>query len=78
MRVFVQSSAASGGLFSNLQQHKRGSEDYADRRASHSEQMASSGGAVAGWFNKTFRGVGGSPATIAEGDKSDQKRGVME
>ena len=48
-----QSSAASGGLFGSLQQHKRGSEGYDERRASHSDQL-SSGGAVSGWFNKTF------------------------
>ncbi|KAK4504011.1 hypothetical protein PRZ48_004926 [Zasmidium cellare] len=67
-----RSSAASSGLFGNLQQHKRGSEGYDERRASHTDQLTT-GGAVSGWFNKTFRGVN----PVAE-DKSGEKRGVME
>ena len=60
-------------MFGSLAQHKRGSDDYATRRGSHAEQLAS-GGAVSGWFNKTFRGIN------APGDQkaADQKRGVME
>nr|POE46225.1 hypothetical protein CFP56_73187 [Quercus suber] len=50
-----RSSAASQGLFANLSHHKRGSEDYAERRASHHDQ-ASAGGAVSSWWNSTFRG----------------------
>ncbi|KAF2163671.1 hypothetical protein M409DRAFT_68277 [Zasmidium cellare ATCC 36951] len=67
-----RSSAASGDLFGNLQQHKRGSDGYDERKASHTDQLAA-GGAVSGWFNKTFRGVN----PVAE-DKSGEKRGVME
>ncbi|EME83213.1 uncharacterized protein MYCFIDRAFT_211267 [Pseudocercospora fijiensis CIRAD86] len=70
-----RSSTASQGLFGNLTQHKRGSEDYEARRASHTEQMMS-GGVIGGWFNKTFRGVG-KPADAQEPGK-DSKRGVME
>ncbi|KAK4626507.1 hypothetical protein CLAFUW4_04984 [Fulvia fulva] len=69
-----RSSAASSGLFSNLTHHKRGSEDYADRRASQTEGYGQ-GGAVSGWFNKTFRGIQ-SPA--APGQTQQEKRGVME
>lgn len=47
MLIVLQSSAASGGMFGNLTQQKRGSEDYAIRRASHSDQLIS-GGAVSG------------------------------
>ncbi|KAM3425216.1 hypothetical protein BST61_g7171 [Cercospora zeina] len=69
-----RSSAASGGMFGSLTQHKRGSEDYATRRGSHAEQLTS-GGAVSGWFNKTFRGI----SAPGEQQKStEQKRGVME
>ena len=69
-----QSSAASTGLFGNLTQHKRGSEDYAERRSSQMEALGQ-GGAVSGWFNTTFRGIQ-SPST--EGPGQTQKRGVME
>ncbi|EME46710.1 hypothetical protein DOTSEDRAFT_70646 [Dothistroma septosporum NZE10] len=68
-----RSSAASGGLFGNLTHHKRGSEDYADRRASQTEALGS-GGAVGGWFNKTFRGIE-SPGAPGQ---TQEKRGVME
>nr|POE53626.1 hypothetical protein CFP56_28848 [Quercus suber]POE81225.1 hypothetical protein CFP56_77447 [Quercus suber] len=50
-----RSSVGSQGLFANLSHHKRGSEDYAERRLSHHDQ-ASAGGAVSGWWNSTFRG----------------------
>lgn len=76
---YHQSSAASSGLFGNLTQHKRGSEDYVDRRASHSEQNPT--GVVGGWFNSTFRGMqaGGKPEAAGEGGgQKKQTRGVME
>ncbi|KAI5367213.1 hypothetical protein Slin14017_G022490 [Septoria linicola] len=69
-----RSSAASSGLFGSLAQHKRSSEDYAARRSSHADQLQS-GGVVAGWFNKSFRGI------TTPGDQKtaeQQKRGVME
>ena len=69
-----QSSAASGGgLFSNLNNVKRGSEDYGEKRASHHEMTGSGGGMIGGWFNQTFKG-GQKPA----GPQKDDKRGVME
>ena len=36
---------------------KRGSQDYGERRASHSEMMSGGGGMVSGWFNQTFKGI---------------------
>lgn len=69
-----QSSAASGGgMFSNLTNVKRGSQDYGDRRTSQGEMMGSGGGVVSGWFNSTFKGMQ-KPAD----NQKDQKRGVME
>lgn len=44
-------------MFGNLVSHKRGSEDYHERRASHSEQLQSAGGVFSGWYGTTFRGV---------------------
>jgi len=71
----------SSGLFNNLNNMKRGSEDYSDRRASHSD-MAGSGGLMSGWFNQTFRGIG-QPQQKAAGAVRDSQgernsRGVME
>ncbi|KAF2157023.1 hypothetical protein K461DRAFT_289383 [Myriangium duriaei CBS 260.36] len=68
-------SSTASGLFGNLTQHKRGSEDYSQRRASHSDQSAQ-GGIFGNWYQNTFKGAG-KPA----GDKvkgADGKRGVME
>lgn len=80
----VQSSAASNGMFGNLTSHKRGSEDYGERRASHHEQREA-GGLVSGWWNSTMRGVQkpqGIPTTtaqqIAQQKAEDRRRGVME
>jgi hypothetical protein len=85
-----QSSAANRGLFENLSTHKRGSQDYTERRASYTE-MAGNGppGLVSGWFNKTFKGVekpASSTAAMgndgkmmsAEQKKMEERRGVME
>jgi len=47
---------SSVGLFNNLEQYKRGTENYDQRRASHADQMPSSG-ILGGWFNSTFRGM---------------------
>ncbi|KAL9532793.1 hypothetical protein SMMN14_03470 [Sphaerulina musiva] len=74
-----RSSAASTGLFGNLTQHKRGSEDYATRRGSHAEQLPQYGGLVSGWFNKTFRGITPTTTTATSDAKlAEQRRGVME
>ena len=65
-----QSSAGQGGLFGTLQQHKRGSEDYGEKRATDTAGT----GMVGSWFNQTFKGHQ-KPA----GDQGkDNKRGVME
>ncbi|KJX97715.1 hypothetical protein TI39_contig468g00023 [Zymoseptoria brevis] len=66
------SAASNGGKFSNLTHHKRGSEDYAARRASQTEQNQAGGGVMAGWFNSTFRGV------QKPSEQKPEKRGVME
>lgn len=50
-----QSSAGQGGLFGTLQQHKRGSDDYGDKRAAHHD-ASGGGGMVGNWFNQTFKG----------------------
>jgi hypothetical protein len=86
-----QSSAANRTLFETLNTHKRGSQDYTERRASYTE-MAGNGppGLVSGWFNKTFKGVE-KPASInkaamgndgkvmaGEQRKMEERRGVME
>ncbi|CAK3768017.1 Hypothetical predicted protein [Lecanosticta acicola] len=70
-----RSSTASGGLFSNLQHHKRGSEDYANRRASQTEALGTGNGLVSGWWNSTFRGIK-KPNNLPEA--ADSKKGVME
>ncbi|GAB7362298.1 hypothetical protein MBLNU230_g2316t1 [Neophaeotheca triangularis] len=65
-----RSSNQNGSLFNNLNQQKRGSQDYGERRASWAEMQGSAGqGVVSGWFNKTFRGVqpGSTAAAGAEG-----------
>ncbi|TKA70641.1 hypothetical protein B0A55_05746 [Friedmanniomyces simplex] len=49
-------SSNTGGLFANLQTHKRGSEDYGERRTSHGEMTGVPGGMFSGWYNSTFRG----------------------
>ena len=66
--------------------HKRGSEDYGERRSSFGEMQGSgSGGMVSGWYNKTFKGV--QPAAQQQqqgmqqsgmGMQKEPKRGVME
>ncbi|EMD01172.1 hypothetical protein BAUCODRAFT_118880 [Baudoinia panamericana UAMH 10762] len=67
--------SSNTALFGNLTTHKRGSEDYSERRASHSDQNAS--GFVSGWYNSTFRGhVSGNKPT--EATQKDPTRGVME
>ncbi|KAK5125951.1 hypothetical protein LTR85_011306 [Meristemomyces frigidus] len=68
-------SSNTGGLFGNLTQHKRGSEDYGERRSSHAEQRPA--GVLSGWYNSTFRGMTGSKQPT-ETTQQKQKRGVME
>lgn len=85
----IQSSAASQGLFGNLTNHKRGSEDYSERRASYTEMAGNSPGLVSGWFNKTFKGHMDKPGASmgndgkmmglgSEQQKKEERRGVME
>lgn len=66
--------SSNTGLFGNLQSMKRGSEDYAERRASHAEQGQGGTGMFSQWYNSTFRGSKGVPTM----DKlqQDSKRGV--
>nr|OQO32595.1 hypothetical protein B0A51_00159 [Rachicladosporium sp. CCFEE 5018] len=52
-----RSSAASGGLFSNLHDVKRGSQDHGERRASRDEMTGTKPGLVSGWFGQTFKGA---------------------
>lgn len=54
--------------------HKRGSEDYGERRASHTEHQAE--GLVSGWYNKTFKGV--QNQTGSQTGNQQERRGVME
>jgi len=48
--------SSNTGLFGNLMDHKRGSQDYAERRASHHDQ-GQSATLFGGWYNRTIRGV---------------------
>lgn len=76
----TQSSAASsGGMFGKLNNQKRGSEDYGERRASQTEMMNSQG-MLGGWFNSTFKGhqKPASGGGAAQNQTEAQKRGVME
>lgn len=86
----LQSSAANRGLFDNLTAHKRGSQDYSERRASYTEMSGNSPpGLVSGWFNRTFKGIE-KPASnttalgndgkmmSSEQKKVEERRGVME
>lgn len=43
-------------MFGSLNEMKRGSQDYGERRSSHAEQMGTGSGALSGWFNQTFKG----------------------
>lgn len=67
------SQSSNTGLFGTLTQHKRGSEDYGERRSSHAEQRPA--GVLSGWYNSTFRGMTKPVDTTTQGN---QKRGVME
>ncbi|KAK5133610.1 hypothetical protein LTR08_007558 [Meristemomyces frigidus] len=68
-------SSNTGGLYGNLNQLKRGSQDYGERRSSHSDHMPT--GMLSGWYNSTFRGMAGSKAPA---DEMQQKKrsGLME
>ncbi|KAF1818555.1 uncharacterized protein K489DRAFT_435011 [Dissoconium aciculare CBS 342.82] len=44
--------------FNNLEQFKRGGDNYESRRASHADMHAPSG-LFGGWFNSTFKGYQG-------------------
>ncbi|KAK5684006.1 hypothetical protein LTS10_003870 [Elasticomyces elasticus] len=71
-------SSATGGLFANLEQHKRGSQDYGERRTSHGEHGPAPT-MFSGWYNSTFRGhqkvkpEQGVPAV-----QKEPRKGVME
>ncbi|KAK4569476.1 hypothetical protein LTR86_003239 [Recurvomyces mirabilis] len=70
--------SSNTALFANLESHKRGSEDYGERRQSHGEHA--SAGVFSGWYNSTFRGYAKTvspPAPIKEVNQ-ESKRGVME
>merc|ERR1711939_453865 len=68
--------SSNSALFGNLTNMKRGSVDYEQRRASHSEHQQS-GGVLSGWHNQTFRGM---QKPIPENNQKErqQRRGVME
>lgn len=71
--------SSNTALFGNLTTMKRGSEDYGQRRESHTDTQA--GGMFSGWYNKTFRGMQGQEpagATAAQAKRQEEKRGVME
>ncbi|KXL44958.1 hypothetical protein M433DRAFT_145579 [Acidomyces richmondensis BFW] len=68
--------SSNTGLFGSLENMKRGSEGYGERRASHTDQTQGGTGIFSQWYNSTFRG---SKATPTMGKpQQDTKRGVME
>ncbi|GAM82394.1 hypothetical protein ANO11243_003730 [Dothideomycetidae sp. 11243] len=71
--------SSNAGLFANLTQHKRGSQDYGNRRASHSDQ-APAGGFLSGWYQSTFKGMQTKPndTTAPKSGGGANGRGVME
>ncbi|KAK3111699.1 hypothetical protein LTR53_012783 [Teratosphaeriaceae sp. CCFEE 6253] len=73
--------SSNAGKFANLQTHKRGSEDYVDRRMSHGEH-APTGGVLSGWYNSTFRGYQKpeekAPAAVKQMPQALQKGGQKE
>ncbi|KAJ9618322.1 hypothetical protein H2203_009240 [Taxawa tesnikishii (nom. ined.)] len=66
--------SSNTALFGNLTQHKRGSQDYGERRSSIGEQGAKSG-MFGTWYNQTFRGV---QKPENQTGSAESKRGVME
>ena len=56
-------------------QQKRGSEDYGERRTSHSEHLPT--GVLSGWYNSTFRGMAGAKSTPEE-QQQTKRPGLME
>ncbi len=69
-------------MFGNLQSHKRGSEDYSERRTSHGEMTGAPGGMFSGWYNATFRGYQTQQAKVDAQvpavAKKESRKGVME
>lgn len=63
-------------MFANLTTHKRGSQDYSQRRASIEEMETKPAGWFNSTFNSTFRGMKKTPAEIKK--EEEAKRGVME
>lgn len=64
-------------MFGNLTNYKRGSEDYGERRTSYGD--AAGGGVLSGWYNKTFKGMGGPQGSAGSGSAiQEERRGVME
>jgi len=66
-------------MFGNLMNHKRGSQDYSQRRASIEEMETKPQGWFNSTFNSTFRGIQKTPAEQQQMKKAEEaKRGVME
>ncbi|KAK0257557.1 hypothetical protein LTR48_000498 [Friedmanniomyces endolithicus] len=74
--------SSNQGMFGNLQSHKRGSEDYSERRTSHGEMTGAPGGMFSGWYNATFRGYQTQQAKVDAQvpavAKKESRKGVME
>ncbi|KAK5107689.1 hypothetical protein LTR62_000924 [Meristemomyces frigidus] len=69
--------SSNTALFANLESHKRGSEDYGERRQSHSEH--GSAGVLSGWWGSTFKGHGpAQKVQVQPMATKEEKRGVME
>jgi len=66
-------------MFGNLMTHKRGSQDYSQRRASIEEMETKPASWFNSTFNSTFRGIQKTPAEQQQTKKAEEmKRGVME
>ncbi|TKA29929.1 hypothetical protein B0A54_15055 [Friedmanniomyces endolithicus] len=74
--------SSNQGMFGNLQSHKRGSEDYTERRTSHGEMTGAPGGMFSGWYNATFRGYQTQQAKqdvqVPAVAQKESRKGVME
>jgi len=73
--------SSNTALFGNLNTMKRGSEDYNERRMSHTDSQP--GTMFSGWYNKTFKGLqgqqpAGDATSTAQSGRQDDRRGVME
>ncbi|KAF2860212.1 hypothetical protein K470DRAFT_77231 [Piedraia hortae CBS 480.64] len=69
--------SSNAGIFGNLAQMKRGSEDYGQRRQSQEEMIGSGSGIFSTWYNSTFKGVQKTNPTGTQQSHAE-KRGVME